>query len=217
MKNNLWCRRCLPTFVFFLGICFALCLAGCRKEEEQPEELDLSKLPRIAGKNVVTVIAKKDFRDEELFEPKRIIEQAGGKVTVASSSLNEAKGMLGKTCKPDILVKDINVDEFDAVVFVGGTGASEYWNDSRAIAVAKSAAERRKLLGAICIAPVTLANAGLLDGKNATVYESEADKLKAKGANYTGAAVEVDGNIITANGPEAAAKFGAAIVRALGG
>lgn len=198
----------------FLCVCCTLSIGGCRKET--PEELDMSKLPTITGKRVVMVIAKKDFRDEELFEPKKIIEQAGGKVTVASSSLNEAKGMLGKTCKPDILVKDINVDEFDAVVFVGGTGASEYWNDSTAIAIAKSAAEKKKLLAAICIAPVTLANAGLLDGKKATVWESEADKLRAKGAKYTGAAVEVGGDRITANGPEAAAEFGAAIVVALG-
>jgi protease I len=96
-------------------------------------------------------------------------------------------------------------------------GATEYWNDSQAIAIAKSAAGKGKLLGAICIAPVTLANAGLLEGKKATVWESEVDKLKAKGAKYTGAAVEVDGNVITANGPEAAAGFGSAIVVALGG
>lgn len=215
MRNKFSYLQLPPLFGILLCVLFALSLGGCRKEKG-PEEIDVSKLPSIAGKKVVMVIAKKDFRDEELFEPKRIIEQAGGKVTVASSSLNEAKGMLGKTCKPDILVKNINVDEFDAVVFVGGTGASEYWNDSTAIAVAKSAAEKGKLLCAICIAPVTLANAGLLDGKKATVYESEADKLKAKGAKYTGAAVEIDGKLITANGPEAAAEFGAAIVRALG-
>ncbi len=211
MRNIFLHLHRAPVLAVLLCVCFALSLGGCRKEE-----LDTSKLPSIAGKKVVMVIARKDFQDEELFVPKRIIEQAGGKVVVASSSLNEAKGMLGGTCKPDILVKNVNVGDFDAVVFVGGTGASEYWNDSKAFAVAKSTAEKGKLLCAICIAPVTLANAGLLDGKKATVWESEADRLKAKGAKYTGAAVEVDGNLITANGPESAAKFGAAIVRALG-
>ena len=211
MKENFTNLCRLPVFAVLLCAFCAVSIGGCRKEE-----LDTSKLPSIAGKKVVMVVARKDFQEEELFEPKRIIEQAGGKVVVASSSLNEAKGMLGKTCKPDILVKNVNVDEFDAVVFVGGTGASEYWNDSKAIAVAKSTAEKGKLLCAICIAPVTLANAGLLNGKKATVWEGEADKLKAKGANYTGAAVEVDGNLITANGPESAAQFGRAIVNALG-
>lgn len=212
MKDNFTNLCRLPVFAVLLCAFFAVSIGGCGKEE-----VDTSNLPSIAGKKVVMVIARKDFQDDELFEPKRIIEQAGGKVTVASSSLNEAKGMLGKTCKPDILVKNVNAEEFDAVIFVGGTGASEYWNDSKAIAIAKSAAEKKKLLCAICIAPVTLANAGVLNGKKATVWEGEADKLKAKEAKYTGAAVEVDGNLITANGPESAAKFGAAIVRALGG
>jgi protease I len=197
--------------VSLLVFCLAIALSGCRKEAEEAAEL-----PDITGKKVVMIIAKSDFRDEELFEPKEIIEKSGGKVTVASSSLNEAKGMRGGAFKPEILVKDIKADEFDAVIFVGGAGASEYWTDSRAHVLAKSAAEKGKLVCAICIAPVTLANSGLLDGKKATVWKSEASRIKKKGATYTGADVEVDGKFITANGPKSAAKFGQAIVRALG-
>jgi protease I len=62
---------------------------------------------------------------------------------------------------------------------------------------------------------VTLANAGVLSGRRATVFSSEAGKLKAKGAEYTGAKVERDGKIITGSGPEAAEEFGRAIVKAL--
>jgi protease I len=193
--------------------CLTLALGGCGKKAE---EGDTARLPDITGKKVVMIIARDHFRDEELFKPKEIIEKAGGRVTVASSTLNEAKGMLGKTYKPDILLTNIKADEFDAVVFIGGAGASEYWTDSNAHLVAKSAAEKGKLVCAICIAPVTLANAGLLDGKKATVWKSEASKIKAKGATYTGADVEVDGKLVTANGPESAARFGRAIVRALG-
>jgi protease I len=114
-------------------------------------------------------------------------------------------------------LKDVKADEYDVVVFVGGSGAKEYWNDLTAHSLAKSAAEKGKLVCAICIAPVTLANAGLLEGKKATVWKGNATALKQKGATYTGADVETDGKFITADGPESAAKFGRAIVRALGG
>jgi protease I len=40
--------------------------------------------------------------------------------------------------------------------------------------------------------------------------------LEGKGAKYTGKSVEVDGNIITGNGPDAAREFGRAIAKALG-
>jgi protease I len=41
-------------------------------------------------------------------------------------------------------------------------------------------------------------------------------KIESKGAKYTGKSVEVDGNVITANGPTAAREFGRAIAKALG-
>jgi protease I len=190
-----------------------IALGGCKKKGD--EEMETGELPDITGKKVVMVIASKNFRDEELFEPKEIIEKAGGNVTVASSSLNISEGMKGGTSKPDVLLNDVKADDFDAVVFVGGSGASEYWKNPTAHALAKAAADGGKLVCAICIAPVTLANAGLLDGKNATVWKSERGVIKKKGARYTGEDVEVDGKFITADGPKSAAKFGRAIVRAL--
>jgi len=199
--------------VLLLGFSITSVFLGCRKEGNEKE---MAELPKIAGKKVLMVIASNNFRDEELFEPKKLIEDAGGKVVVASSSLRTAKGMLGGTFKPEVLLKDVKAEDYDAVVFVGGAGASEYWTDPAAHSLAKSAAAKGKPVCAICIAPVTLANAGLLQGKKATVWSSEAAKIRAKGARYTGAAVEVDGNFITASGPDSSAQFGRAIVRALG-
>lgn len=75
--------------------------------------------------------------------------------------------------------------------------------------------EQDKVLGAICIAPVILANAKVLEGKNATVFPDGADVLKQNGANYIDVNVIVDGKIITGNGPEAAEDFGRALVKLL--
>ena len=169
----------------------------------------------IKGKKVVMIIAKNNFRDEELLEPKAIHEKNGALVTIASSSLKESTGMLGAKVSPDILFTDIAVDDFDAGVFVGGTGASEYWDNPAAHTIAKEANKANKIVGAICIAPVTLAKAGLLKGKKATTYSSTVNDIKSEGANYTGEGVEKDGNIITADGPASAKKFGEAIVKEL--
>jgi protease I len=123
--------------------------------------------------------------------------------------------MLGATASPDILLRDINVSDFDGVVFIGGSGASQYWNDPVAYKVVNDAINRNKILAAICIAPVTLAKAGALKGKRATVWSSESGQLKAGGAIYTGKNVEKDGNIITAAGPFAAKEFGEELVKVL--
>ncbi len=173
------------------------------------------EMGKLEGKKILMIIASNNFRDEELQVPKEIFEREGAKVTIASSSLKESRGVLGATAKPDVLIGDVEAQDYDAVIFVGGGGSSEYWEDSKAHEIVRSTLEKGKLLGAICIAPVTLANAGVLNGKKATVWNSEAGKLSRGGATYTGAGVEIDGDIITANGPQSAKEFAEAFVNAL--
>jgi protease I len=185
--------------------------SACGKPTPAPEAA-----PTLQGKSILMIIAHQDFRDEEYAEPRQIFEARGAAVTVASSSLEVAKGALSAQVKPDLLLEDVAVGDYDAIVFVGGPGAQEYWNDSVAHAVAQEAVAQGKVLAAICIAPATLAKAGVLQGKKATVFSSEREALKAGGANYTGASVERDGLIITADGPKAAAEFAEEIAKALG-
>jgi len=157
---------------------------------------------------VLMVVAPQNFRDEEYQKPRQVLEAAGWQIEVASKGVNEATGMLGAKAKIDKDISQVNVDDYQGVVFVGGTGAAVYFEDQTALALAKTAFEKGKVVGAICIAPSILANAGILQGKRATAFSSEQGNLSAKGAYYTGESVTVDGKIVTANGPGAAEEFG---------
>jgi protease I len=75
--------------------------------------------------------------------------------------------------------------------------------------------EQGKVLAAICIAPVTLANAGVLKGKKATVFPSLQSQLTAQGARVVNQDVVQDGKLLTASGPKAAREFAAALVKML--
>ena len=172
-------------------------------------------MSKLQGKKILMIIASQNFRDEELFKPRELFIKEGMEVILASSSLEISRGMLGGTARPDILIGEVKVEEFEAIIFVGGIGASEYWNNPIAHKIAKEAVSLNKLICAICIAPVTLANAGILEGKKATVFPSEINRLKAKGAIYTKKDVEVDGNIITGKGPQAAKEFGETTIKIL--
>ncbi|MFA5089780.1 MAG: DJ-1/PfpI family protein [Candidatus Omnitrophota bacterium] len=166
---------------------------------------------------VVMIISHEGFRDEELLKPKKVLEDSGVKVDIASTDLSPAVGKGGNVVQPDILFNDIDVEDYQAIIFIGGASAACYWDDPRAHKLAQEALAKRKVLAAICIAPVTLANAGVLKGKKATVFSSEVAQIKQAGALYTGLDVERDGNIITASGPHAAEKFGVEIDRAIHG
>jgi len=194
--------------------------AGCVNQAEQ-KSFDETKKENggvfLEGKNILMVIAPNNFRDEELMEPKEIFEDAGALVTIASKGTNSAKGMLGAIVTVDKDISEVKAEDYDAVVFVGGSGASVYFNNKTAQNLAIEAYESGKIVAAICIAPSTLANAGILEGKRATAFSSEKKNLENHGAVYTGKNVEADGNIITANGPDAAAEFGQAIAKSLKG
>jgi len=177
--------------------------------------LVLGKIDDLKNKKVVLIIASQNFRDEEFFVTKDYLTKNGVKVVVASSKLKECKGMLGGVVIPQILVSQINVKDFDGVVFIGGSGTGEYFKDQVALSKASEAFKKGKVIGAICIAPAILANAGVLKGKKATAFSSvEYDILKG-GAIYTGNLVEVDDKIVTGSGPEAALEFAKALLKLL--
>jgi protease I len=165
---------------------------------------------------VVMVIAPKMFRDEEYAEPKRILEERGAHVVTASVAPGECIGKLGLHAVATLSVTEATQTPWDAVVFVGGAGASVFFDDAAAHQLARAAVDGGRLLSAICIAPSTLAHAGLLTGVSATAFPSQEDDLRAHGAEWTGEPVTRDGLIVTANGPEAAAEFGETLADMLG-
>ena len=170
----------------------------------------------LSGKRVLMVIAPENFRDEELLHTKGELERAKAIVTIASTKVKLARGMFGATAVPDLELDRVKVEDYDAVVFVGGVGAAAYFSHERALSIARDAAQKGKKVCAICIAPVILANAGVLEGRRATVWNGEYKRmLEEGGAVYVNKAVVVDGNFITAIGPQAAREFGRTIAEQL--
>ncbi|MFA4905288.1 MAG: DJ-1/PfpI family protein [Candidatus Margulisiibacteriota bacterium] len=157
---------------------------------------------------VLLIIAFEGFRDEEYAEPKDVLEKAGARVVTASTKLGTAAGKLGLKAKVDITLDQILVPEYDAVLFIGGPGSYQFHHDKKAHQIVKDAESLGKVIGGICAGVNTLAQAGALKGKTVTSFAGVAEEVKAAGANYTGKGVEVDGKIVTADGPSHAKAFG---------
>jgi len=171
-------------------------------------------------KKIAVIIAFRDFRDEEYFLPRQIFEKAGLEVKTVSTQLGKAVGADGGEAEVNLLLDDLRITDFDAIVFIGGPGMVKNIDSQLHQKIAREAVEANKILGAICIAPAILAKAGTLEGKKAAVWSSPLDKsavkiLKENGADYQKDSLVVDGKIITANGPGAAKEFGQKIVEGL--
>jgi len=161
------------------------------------------------------ILAYKNFRDEEYTETRKILEKNAISIATASWATGTATGKFGTETKIDFSLKNIDINNYNCIIYIGGSGCKKYWNDLTAHQIAQGTLARNKVLCAICSAPIILARAGLLKGKNATCYSGDIPEMEKEGAKYTGRPVEQDGLIITADGPASVKRFSKRIVQTL--
>jgi len=164
-------------------------------------------------KRAALIITSMNFRDDELFTTKRMLDAAQIQTVIASTKLGPIRGALGGLADATILVDQLKVDDYDAIVFI--SGPAEYVGNPVAMDIVRETVRKNKVLGAIGVAPTILASADVLTGIRATAYLTEREALLQAGALYTGFPVERERLIITATGPTAAIEFGRRIAEAL--
>jgi SagB-type dehydrogenase family enzyme len=170
-----------------------------------------------AGKRAALIIGSQNFRDEELFETKRILDAALVQTVIASTRTGVIQGVLGNVAEASIPLNRLKVDDYDAIIFIGGPGAAEYASSPTIMNMVRETVRKGKVLAAIGVAPTILANANVLAGIRATSFLSERERLIQAGAIYTIFPVERERSIITDTGPDAAVQFGRVITEALAG
>jgi protease I len=166
-------------------------------------------------KRAVMVLPSQGFRDEELIDTVRVLNASSILTVIAGPEVGVVRGMLGTAIQVEMPLQQLDVDKFDAIVFVGGTGSLEYVNNPLATSVAGEAIRKGKIVAASSMAPMILASAGLLKGVSVTGFNGNRQALISAGATYTGKAVERDRLIITSSGPTATVLFAKAIAEAL--
>ena len=139
----------------------------------------------VSVKKVVFVIAPEGFNDSELLDPKAILENEGIKVTIASTVLGKCHGMRGSEAQSTMIIEEVNPDEYDGIVVVGGSGALQHLQDNESLlTLLKEFGKMGKMVSAIGRARHSLHNAGFF------------------GTNFSwGSKVEINGNIIAARPP----------------
>lgn len=162
--------------------------------------------------NKIYLFLADGFETVEALAPVDVMRRAGLQVvTVSVMGRSEVVSAQGVPVQADTLFEVCRFDDADALVLPGGGQGTEnlsaYMPLRAEIARMNSAG---RLVAAICAAPMVFGRMGILDGRKATCYPGCEHELT--GAEYTAAAVEVDGNMITACGPGASFDFGFAIV-----
>lgn len=165
------------------------------------------------------IISQRNFNDTEYSVTKQTLEDNEIKVKVSSITREEAVGMDGLRVVPETTVRETNPNEHDGLIIIGGSGSPSLMDYPEVLQRIRDFHERNKLVAAICLAPVVLARAGVMKGVMSTVFPTDwaINSLRRDGAQYSEKRVVVNGNIVTADGPQSAKKFAEEVVKKLKG
>jgi protease I len=157
-------------------------------------------------------LPKKDFNEEEFTIVRKRLLKAGKQVFITSNDYSVCSGSKGMKVKSDTSFYNVNVNNFGAFILIGGIGSKSYWKNESLHKIIKKFFEAKKVIGAICSSPVTLAKAGILQNKKATCYSEDKMELINAGIDYQDQNVVVDGNVVTANDSRSALQFAEAVL-----
>lgn len=167
--------------------------------------------------NKVYLFLADGFETVEALAPVDVIRRAG--IDVVTVSIMGRKNVVSAqdvTVVADALYDEVCLDDADALILPGGGTGTENLSAYKPLCLQLAEAHSKgKLVAAICAAPMVFGRIGILEGRRATCYPGCEGDLS--GAEYTAAAVEQDGNIITGCGPGVSFDFGFAIVERLCG
>lgn len=143
-----------------------------------------------------------------------VLRRAGFEVVTAGIPGTWVTGSGKVRVMADRKMEDVNPDEFDALVLVGGHPGYLNLERSRAVLRAVQGFDRAgKTIGAICAAPSVLARAGILDSRKATIYPGMEREIPMPRPGR----VVVDGHIITSQAPGTAMEFALRLVEVMAG
>lgn len=162
--------------------------------------------------SVLLFLPAKDFNEEEYSIVRKLLLKYSKNIFITSDDHYVCSGSKGMKVKSDTSFYNINTKNFSAMVLIGGKGSKAYWDNKKLHRIVVQFDDSKKIIGAICSAPVILAKAGILKNKPATCYYEDKNELINLEINYKDRAVVIDKNIVTSNGLQSAAQFTEAVL-----
>lgn len=160
---------------------------------------------------MVCVFLADGFEEAEALIPVDYLRRSGIEVKTVGVSGKMVQGAHGITVVSDWTLYDVILDKLSLIVLPGGRDGTLNLEKSSVVKkIITYCIDRKIPVGAICAAPSILGHMGCCRGKKMTCYPGFEKELD--GAEYTGAAVEVDENLITACGAGVANQFAFALI-----
>lgn len=166
----------------------------------------------VKNRSIACFIASKNFNETEFFTCKTNFEKQGFNFIIVSDSNGSCIGDSGKRIHPDIKLFNLNMNNFVALVVIGGKGTADYQDNEKLLSEIQKCYSGKKIIAAICNGPALLACAGILKDKSVSCNLESAQFIKKHKATVVDQNITMDVNIITAQGPEDSEEFANKVV-----
>lgn len=171
-------------------------------------------------KKIAFLVAAEGIEKAELVEPWAALVDAGHTPVLVSPASGEVQLFEhldhAGTQDVDVIVADADLDDYAALVLPGGVANPDALRtDDDAVDLVRAFVESGKPVAAICHAPWTLIETGLLTGRTLTSWPSLKTDLTNAGATWVDEEVVVDGNLITSRNPDDIPAFNGALLEAV--
>jgi 4-methyl-5(b-hydroxyethyl)-thiazole monophosphate biosynthesis len=171
----------------------------------------------MTDKQTILVPLAEGFEEIETAAIVDVLRRAELHVTLAGLRPGPVLGAHGMAFGTDAELDDVDPEAVLAIVLPGGQpGTDNLMADERILSLCRGLGERKRHTAAICAAPMVLAKAGLLEGRQATSYPSVRNHL-AGAEVLEGPRVVRSGLVLTSQGPGTALEFALALVGELKG
>lgn len=155
----------------------------------------------------VAILATDGFEESELCEPLKALKKAGATVEIVSPKSGRIQGFKhfekGAAVTVTKTLAKANATDYDALVMPGGVHNPDQLRiDEAALEFVRAFFTADKPVAAICHAPWTLIDAGVVSGRKLTSYKTIRTDLKNAGAIVVDEEVVLDGNLITSRCPD---------------
>ncbi|MFK0222981.1 type 1 glutamine amidotransferase domain-containing protein [Streptomyces vinaceus] len=175
----------------------------------------------LAGKKIA-ILAAGGVEQVELVQPRDAVRAAGAETVLLSVQGGVKDGRIqamnsdiepADTFAVDALVGDVSVDDFHALILPGGVvNPDKLRQDKDAVAFVRSFVTSGKPVGAICHAPWTLIEAGVVEGRTLTSWPSIRTDLRNAGATVVDEETVTDDGLVTSRNPDDLPAFCARII-----
>jgi protease I len=161
----------------------------------------------LEGKTVAFLVAPEGIEQVELTDPWAAVEKAGATPRLLSTKSGSVQAFnhldKGDTFDVDQVVGDADVDHYAALVLPGGVANPDALRmDEDAVDFVRDFVESGKPVAAICHAPWTLIEAGVVEGRTLTSWPSLQTDLRNAGANWVDEEVVVDQGLVSSRKPD---------------